>query len=143
MEGQVQADVRRILVVAGLIEGPIAGVFLISQRPRGTHLADAWEFPGGKVEAGEPPAEALRRELREELGIDVAVGDPFAIGHHVYPSPGREVVLMVYRCKWTGGEPRCLGVAAWRWISAAELVVLPLPPADEPVIDRLRRELAA
>lgn len=131
----------RILVVAGLIAGPEPGTYLITRRLAGSHLADAWEFPGGKIERGESPVEALRRELREELGIEVEVGDVYAVGHHVYPPPGKEVVLLVYRCRWVSGVPACLGVAAWEWMSAARLAELPMPPADEPVQARLRREL--
>lgn len=134
---------RRILVVAGLIEGPQAGRYLISKRPAGTHLADAWEFPGGKVESGESPEAALRRELEEELGIEVDIGDVFAVGHHLYSPPAPEVILLVYRCRLVAGEPRCLGVADWRWIDRADLVELPLPPADRPVVERLRREMAS
>jgi 8-oxo-dGTP diphosphatase len=132
---------RRILVAAGLIEGPERGVYLITRRPAGSHLADAWEFPGGKIENGESPEAALQRELREELAIEVEVGDVYAVGHHVYPEPGKEVVLLVYRCRWLSGEPRCLGVSAWEWMPAERLADLPMPPADRPVLARLRREL--
>lgn len=133
----------RIVVVAGLIRGrartPEAERFLVSRRPAGTHLADWWEFPGGKIELGEPPEHALARELREELGIDVEVGDVYAVGHHVYET--REVLLLVYSCAVVSGQPQCLEVAEFRWVTPAELVALPLPPADEPVVARLRREL--
>lgn len=135
---------KRIVVVAGLIRtpdgDPTHGPFLISQRLAGQHLAHMWEFPGGKVEPGEAPTAALVRELHEELGVTVEVGDVYAVGHHVYPE--REVILMVYACVLTAGEPQCLEVAAWRWLSGAELAALPLPPADGPVVDRLRRALA-
>lgn len=129
---------RRLLVVAGLIEGDAPERYLIARRPEGTHLAGAWEFPGGKVEPGEPPPAALVRELREELGIEVAVGDVFAVGHDV--DPHREVVMLIYRCRLVQGTPQCLGVADWRWIETPELLTLPLPAADRPVVERLRRE---
>ncbi|MEZ4472126.1 MAG: 8-oxo-dGTP diphosphatase MutT [bacterium] len=136
---------KRIVVAAGLIRGrdgsPEASLFLVSRRPAGTHLAHAWEFPGGKVEPGEAPDVALAREIEEELGVRVAVGDVFAVGHHVYPE--KEVILLVYEARLVEGEPRCLEVAEIRWLTAAELVELPLPPADRPVVERLRRELAA
>ncbi|MCA9538536.1 MAG: 8-oxo-dGTP diphosphatase MutT [Myxococcales bacterium] len=136
---------KRILVAAGLIRGAPdtadADRYLISRRPAGTHLADWWEFPGGKLESGEAPAEALVRELREELGVEVEVGDVFAVGHHAYPE--REVVLLVYDARIIGGEPTCREVAEFRWVTAAELIALELPPADRPVIDRLRRERVA
>jgi len=128
----------RVLVVAGLIEGEQPGHFLVSRRLSDSHLGGHWEFPGGKLEPGESPASALRRELREELGIEVEVGDPFAVGHHVYEA--REVVLLVLRCRHIAGEPRCLEVAELAWRTAEEIAALPLPPADGPVVERLLRE---
>lgn len=136
---------KRIVVVAGLIRGrrgtPEADRFLVSRRPTGTHLAGWWEFPGGKIEAGEAPERALVRELAEELTVQVAVGDVYAVGHHVYET--REVLLLVYDCRVVGGAPTCREVAEFRWVTPAELVELPLPPADGPVVARLRRELTA
>lgn len=133
---------KRIVVAAGLVRGREGGAeadrYLISRRPEGTHLAQSWEFPGGKVDPGEPPDRALVRELREELGVEVAVGDIFAVGHHVYPE--REVLLLVYDARVVRGEPVCLEVAEFRWVSAAELTTIPLPPADMPVVERLARE---
>jgi 8-oxo-dGTP diphosphatase len=131
-------SVRRVLVVAGLIEGGEPGRFLVSRRLSDSHLGGRWEFPGGKLEAGESPNDALRRELREELGIEVEVGDPFAIGHHVYAE--REVVLLVLRCRHTAGVPQCLEVAELAWLDAREIAALDLPPADVPVVERLLRE---
>ncbi|MFZ4736475.1 MAG: (deoxy)nucleoside triphosphate pyrophosphohydrolase [Bradymonadia bacterium] len=128
----------RLLVVAGLIEGEVPGRFLVSRRPSGTHLAGHWEFPGGKLEAGEAPADALVRELKEELDIDVVVGDPYAVGHHVYEE--REIVLLVLHCRHVGGTPKPLGVAELAWLEAREIIALDLPPADRPVIERLRRD---
>ena len=133
---------KRIVVGAGLVRGapqsPEEGRFLLSRRPNGTHLARWWEFPGGKVEPGENPAESVRRELKEELDIMVSVGDIYAVGHHVYDE--REVILLVYEAVHTGGLPTCLGVSEFAWLTAEEIVALELPPADEPVVERLRRE---
>lgn len=130
----------RILVAAGLIESSTGGEYLLTRRLADAHLAGAWEFPGGKIEPGEAPEAALRRELREELAIEVEVGDVFAVGHHAYPPPGKEVVLLVYRCRHVAGQPTCLGVAAFEWMPAERLIALAMPPADEPVLARLRRE---
>lgn len=129
-------------MAAGLIRGrrgtAEADLFLISRRPADTHLANAWEFPGGKVEPGETPPAALIREIEEELGVQVEVGDIYAVGHHVYPV--KEVILLVYEARIVAGEPACLGVADFRWMRPAQVADLPLPPADMPVVERLRRD---
>lgn len=133
---------KRIVVAAGLIRGrvgsPEAERFLISRRPADTHLAHAWEFPGGKVEPGEAPPAALIREIEEELAVTVEVGDVYAVGHHVYPV--KEVILLVYEARVVAGEPACLGVAEFQWMTPAQVIALPLPPADVPVVERLRRD---
>ena len=131
----------RILVVAGLIERPSEPrLFLIALRRPGDHLELQWEFPGGKVEPGESPEEALHRELREELAIEVEIGDVYAVGHQLCES--FEVVMLTYRCRWISGEPLCREVHQWKWISPRELVDLPMPQPDQPVLNRLRRELS-
>ena len=133
---------KRVVVAAGLIrgrvDGPRADRYLVSKRPGGTHLAHSWEFPGGKIEPGESPPTALAREITEELGVEVAVGDIFAVGHHVYAE--KEVILLVYDARLIAGRPQCLGVADFAWLTAGEIVDLPLPPADVPVVERLKRE---
>ncbi len=142
--------VYRVVVVAGLIRGAAgtaeAERFLISQRPAGVHLAAAWELPGGKVEVGEAPEAALRRELREELAIDVEVGQVYAVGQHVYAegagAAAKDVILLIYEARLVGGAPEAREVAAFRWVEARELLAVPLPPADAPALARLRRELA-
>ncbi len=113
---------------------------MIAQRRPGDHLALQWEFPGGKVEPGEAPEEALHRELREELGIEVEVGDVFATGHDVCEK--FEVIMLTYRCHWLSGEPVQKEVYAFRWIGLDELLQLPMPKPDRPVLERLRRENA-
>ncbi|MEE2756823.1 MAG: (deoxy)nucleoside triphosphate pyrophosphohydrolase [Myxococcota bacterium] len=129
---------KRILVSAGLIQRPSDGRILVSKRLADAHLANSWEFPGGKVEFGEDPKNTVIRELREELGIETSVGDIYAVGHHCYAE--REVVLLVYQTAIIDGEPQCLEVADFAWLTPGEVVNLPLPPADQPVIDRLQRD---
>ena len=113
---------------------------LLTQRPSGTHLADSWEFPGGKVEDGESPPEALARELREELGVDSAIGDIVEVTFWRYPK--RDVLLLFYRAEITRGEVRHLGVAAHAWVSSDEITRYPMPPADVPVLAKVRALLA-
>lgn len=111
----------------------------MSRRLQGAHLAGSWEFPGGKVELGEDPAQALSRELREELNIEVEVGQIYAVGHHCYPD--KDIVLLIYECRHSGRTPEALEVAEFAWLSPAQVCALELPPADEEVITRLRQEL--
>lgn len=128
----------RILVVAGLIRASAhAARFLIARRGPGGRHGGAWEFPGGKLEVGEAPEDGLRRELREELSIEVEVGDVFAVGHDAEGNP--EIVMMTYECVHVGGEPQCVGVADWRWVETSALVRMNMPPVDRAVLARLRR----
>lgn len=114
------------------------GRLLIAQRPEGGHLAGLWEFPGGKREPGETWEECLRRELREELAVDVEVGERFDEVIHEYP--GRTVWLRFFLARLTDGEPRAVGCAAVRWIDRRGLDDHPFPPADAALLARLRAE---
>ncbi len=126
---------RKLIVAALVIASD--GRVLLTRRPEGKPLAGWWELPGGKVEAGEPPAEALRRELEEELGCASEIGAIEDVLHHVYEDNGLEVVILVYRCALLG-EPRAIEVAEVRWVPVAELATLRVLPADQPLVDRLR-----
>ena len=127
-----------VVVVAGLISRGGAPPFLLSRRLPDAHLAGYWEFPGGKLEPNEDPVSALQRELREELGIGVDVGHVYAVGHHVYES--KTVLLIVYEVTLVSGEPSCREVAEYQWFEPDELVQLELPPADDPILDRIRED---
>ncbi|MGB9341610.1 MAG: 8-oxo-dGTP diphosphatase MutT [Polyangiales bacterium] len=113
-----------------------AGRVLLTRRAEGQHLAGMWEFPGGKLEAGESPEEALVRECREECGIEVEVNDILEVTHHRYPK--KEVLLLFYRCGLRAGEVRHLQVADHAWVAPPELDRYPLPPADERVVARIQ-----
>jgi 8-oxo-dGTP diphosphatase len=116
---------------------------LLSQRKAGTHLAGAWEFPGGKVEAGEDPREALKRELREELGIDVQVGEIVDVTFHRYEDADKAVLLLFFEASRQKGSPapRAIDVAAYRWAPGESLRDEDFPPADVAVLRKVRGRL--
>jgi 8-oxo-dGTP diphosphatase len=128
-----------VVSAAVLIE---QGRVLLTQRKSGTHLAGAWEFPGGKVEPNEDPKAALVRELREEIGVEAEVGDIVEVTFHRYPS--KSVLLLFYETKLAPDSPRpqAIDVAALRWCQASELRDEELPPADVPVLAKVRARLA-
>jgi 8-oxo-dGTP diphosphatase len=134
----VDPDRRRKLVVAALIVNQ-AGEILLTQRREDQDLPLQWEFPGGKVEPGEPPEAALRRELDEELGVDAAVGRIWDVLFHAYPK--YDVYMLVYRCTLASGEiPRPVEVKDVVWLPPSRLRELRILPADEPLVARLERE---
>jgi mutator protein MutT len=128
------AVVDTIEVAAGLIFR--AGRLLITQRRLGDHLGGLWEFPGGKRHAEETFEDCLRRELREELGVQVEVLSLVDEVYHVYPE--KRVRLRFYWCRLTEGEPRAIGCAAVAWVTTAELTGYPFPAADARLLSRLR-----
>jgi mutator protein MutT len=121
-----------VAVVAAVIEEQ--NRFLVTRRLPRTHLAGMWEFPGGKIDPDEPHADALRRELREELDVDADVGLLEYETSHAYPE--RTVALYFYRCRLKG-QPRPLLGQEMRWVARTELATLGFPPADAELIDRL------
>ena len=123
-----------IEVAAGLVFRD--GRLLITQRLPDDHLGGLWEFPGGKREKGESFEECVRRELNEELGIEVEVGALLQNVTHRYP--GRIVHLKFFRCAWRGNEPSALGCHAFAWVTASELGEYAFPPADEKLLEKLR-----
>jgi 8-oxo-dGTP diphosphatase len=121
-----------IVVVAAVIERGDA--FLLTLRPDGTHLAGHWEFPGGKVHASETHAEALRREIFEELDAVANVGELVHTVTHAYPE--KTVQLFFYRCELMGEAKPMMG-QEMRWVSRDELTSLPFPEADRDLISHL------
>ncbi len=114
------------------------GRLLITQRPLGGHLGGLWEFPGGKKEPAETFQDCVRRELAEELGIEVEVRECLAAVEHSYPE--KVVHLRCYRCVWREGEPQKLGCHDFAWVDASELAKFKFPPADRPMLQRLLTE---
>lgn len=123
----------QIEVSAGLVFR--AGKLLITRRHPNAHLGGLWEFPGGKREPGETYEACLVRELREELGVEVAVGELLESITHSYP--GITVHLKFYVCGLESGEPKPLGCDAIEWVSRDELSTYEFPAADARLIERL------
>jgi 8-oxo-dGTP diphosphatase len=116
------------------------GLVLAAQRSAAMALPLKWEFPGGKIDAGESPEECLRREIVEELGMQVRVGKPLAPSTHRYPA--FTVTLYPFVCSLEAGEPTLHEHAAVAWLRPEELPTLDWAEADLPVIDAYRLELA-
>jgi mutator protein MutT len=122
------------VVAAAVIDA--AGRVLIAQRPPCKHLAGAWEFPGGKLEAGEDRRVGLARELHEELGIAISTPRPLMRINHTYPTGA--VLLDIFVVRHYTGEPRGLDGQALRWCSPAQLEEAALLAADKPIVAMLR-----
>ncbi len=141
MSAGANVAAKTVLVSAGIVIED--GRVLLSRRKAGGHLAGAWEFPGGKVEAGEDPRDALVRELREELGIDVTVGDVVECTFHHYADAQKSVLLLFFAAKRTteSPAPSALDVAEIRWAKRADLHDGEFPPADVAVLAKVRERL--
>lgn len=126
---------RAVHVLVGLIADE-AGRWLVNRRLAGTHMAGFWEFPGGKLQAGEERFAALARELDEELGIAVDIAEPVLELVHDYPD--KRVLLDVWRVLRYRGAVTAREGQALRWITVAEFADLPLLEADWPIVERLR-----
>jgi 8-oxo-dGTP diphosphatase len=122
-----------LLLVAACVLLDCEGKVLIAKRPPGCPLAGLWEFPGGKVEAGESPEHALSRELAEELGIEIAADDlaPLTFASHAYPD--FHLLMPLFLCsRWRGALTPQEGQEL-AWVRPAELASYDMPPADEPL----------
>ena len=128
---------REILLVAACALVDPDGRVLIAQRPTGKTMAGLWEFPGGKVEAGERPEDTLIRELKEELGIvvDEQCLAPLTFASHSYPE--FHVLMPLYICRRWNGTVAPREGQRLVWVRPRELRKYPMPPADEPLISHL------
>jgi mutator protein MutT len=125
---------RVIEVSAGLIFRN--GKLLIAQRHPEAHLGGLWEFPGGKREPHESFEQCLQRELREELGVEIIVGELFESVTHSYPE--RVVLLNFFLCQLAHGEPQPLDCAAVKWVTRTELPAYEFPAADASLLQKLQ-----
>lgn len=128
-----------IVAAAALIDGDDR--ILITQRPPGKAMAGLWEFPGGKLEPGETPENALVRELREEVGLTVAAEDlePFTFASHTYDD--FHLLMPLYTCRRWQGIVELIDVSAARFVTAGELSEVAMPAADEPLVRHIQTAL--
>ena len=126
------------LIVAACALVDIDGRVLIARRPAGKQLAGLWEFPGGKMEAGETPEACLIRELAEELGIEVthACLAPFVFTSHAYPT--FHLLMPLFLCRRWEGFVSAREHVALAWVKPHKLADYPMPPADAPLVAWLR-----
>ncbi len=128
----------KIVLVSAVALIDSDGRVLLAQRPEGKSLAGLWEFPGGKVEAGETPEAALIRELREELGIDTVASclAPLTFASHSYPD--FHLLMPLFACRRWQWIPVAQEGQTLKWVRARDLRDYPMPPADLPLIPILR-----
>ena len=131
-------DRRPMVFVAAAALIDADGRVLMASRPPGKSMAGLWEFPGGKVDPGETPEQALARELREELGIETGAGcmAPLAFASHDYDS--FHLLMPLYAIRVWTGHPRPLEGQSLKWVNAAGMTALPMPPADIPLVALLK-----
>lgn len=125
---------KEIRVVCAVISDEF-GRYLVAKRPSGKVLAGKWEFPGGKVEPGEEPSEALRREIQEEMGADIDVGRALLEVIHHYKSGS--ICLWPYLARLNTGTLRAIEHEEIRWVSLEEIILLDMADADVPIIHQL------
>jgi 8-oxo-dGTP diphosphatase len=127
---------QQLLVVAAALYDS-DGRVLIAERPAGKHMAGRWEFPGGKVDVGEAEAQALARELREELGIEVTSSRPFMRLTHSYDD--RDVELSMWIVERYSGAPKSLDGQRLKWVQPARLLDEDILEADRAFVEALAR----
>lgn len=133
-DGRLVARPTLLVVAAALYHRD--GRILIAERPPGKHMAGRWEFPGGKVTSGESEADALARELKEELGVDVAESRPFMRLRHSYDD--RDVELSMWLVQSFHGEPQSLDGQRLKWVRPERLQDEDILEADRPFVEALR-----
>lgn len=125
---------RQLLVTAAIIKKD--GAYLLTQRPPDKHNGNRWEFPGGKVDFGEEPRDCLAREIKEELGITITVGELFDVSSHVYQEE-KHVILLAFLCNYGSGIIQKHDIQNYAWVSPKEFSSYDITEADRPFIARL------
>lgn len=125
---------KKLQIAAGIIRNPQGDIF-ITQRAADAHMANKWEFPGGKIEAGESPEQALVRELQEETGIHALSYQLFETIEHQFSD--RHITLWFYLVEQWKGEPWGKEQQPGRWVKKGHLIADEFPPANAPIIEKL------
>ena len=136
MKGNV--DALNIVLVSAAALVDCDGRVLLAQRPKDKPMGGLWEFPGGKLQIGETPENALIRELREELNIDVSNNCLSPITFTSYSYKEFHLILMLYVCRIWDGEIRCLEGQDILWLKPSRMSRVCMPPADKPLVTVLR-----
>ncbi len=133
MNNQSKKQVPFVVVAVAILQQE--GKILLTRRKLDAHQGGLWEFPGGKQEVGETLEQCLRRELKEEIDIEVRDLKLFSIFRYRYPE--KEVELHFFSCSMDKGRPKALGCLEWVWVSQCELVSYEFPAADQPVLKKI------
>jgi 8-oxo-dGTP diphosphatase len=136
--GMAEREGARLLLVAACALVDADHRVLLTRRPPGRPMAGLWEFPGGKVQAGETPEACVIRELHEELGLDVAANclAPLTFASHAYPD--FHLLMPLFVCRIWGGTPVAREGQELKWVRPRDMAKLAMPPADLPVAAFLR-----
>lgn len=129
---------RQLVVVCGAVMKD--GKVLLTKRPEEKHLGGLWELPGGKIEPGENPRDALVRELKEEIAITVDVGEMIEATTHVYEED-KHIVLLGYWCTHVSGEVEHREVDDHKWLTADELDSFDVPAGDQEIISAVKKKM--
>ena len=135
---QAAAPAGPLLLVVAVALVDADGRILLGQRPAGKAMAGLWEFPGGKLKAGETPEAAVVRELKEELAVDIAESclAPLTFASHAYQD--FHLLMPLYVCRVWRGTPQPLAHQQLKWVQPRAMAALPMPPADRPLVALLR-----
>ncbi len=130
-------ETKRLVLVAAVVLVDMDGRVLVAQRPEGKSMAGLWEFPGGKIEAGETPEAAVIREMKEELGVAIesACLAPFTFASHAYDD--FHLLMPTFVCRKWGGTPAPHEGQRLRWMRPRDLRAEDMPPADKPIVAML------
>ncbi len=141
MNTTINKNVHRFVPVLAAILQNKKGEVLIARRRPELQNGDKWEFPGGKLQIGETPEQGLRREIKEELGIDIDVMQPYHIA--VQPGTDCSILLVSYLCRPHSGSFRLCDHSRVLWVSPAELPRFPMTAADAGIVEKLCRSASA